>query len=60
MSKFICSGCNVREPWEHRCCVEETDWIDNIKKKCRCEECNPVEVDKKNDKLLEEVLKFIN
>lgn len=31
---YICPGCMVREPWEHRCCRDEEDG-----RMCECEEC---------------------
>lgn len=30
----ICDGCNVREPWEHRCHGEP----------CRCAECHEIDL----------------
>ncbi len=33
-SPYICPGCMVREPWEHRCCRDEENG-----RMCECKEC---------------------
>ena len=35
--RYICDGCNVREPFEHRCQGTDGAWQDG--RSCQCEEC---------------------
>lgn len=35
--RYICDGCNVREPFEHRCHGSDGEWLDG--RVCVCDEC---------------------
>ena len=43
MDKFLCAGCNVNPPWEHRCMgedkklVEVGDLVMEVKAVCECD-----------------------
>ena len=41
--RYICDGCNVQEPHEHRCHHGDGAWQDD--RVCQCEECNPPPID---------------
>jgi len=45
---FLCNGCNVREPWEHRCCGEN----------CTCN--NPVCMERQGKITHDELMKIVN
>lgn len=36
---YLCPGCNVREPFEHRCHHDDGAWMGDPP--CECPECNP-------------------
>ena len=36
---YLCPGCTVRSPWEHRCCGDETG------KQCECPDCQSTPAD---------------
>ena len=40
---YICPGCTVCEPWEHRCYRDESDGYNNPERKmCACSDCRSV------------------
>ena len=48
MEDHLCDGCNVRQPWEHRCHGQN----------CNCD--NPVCMEKQGKITHEELMKIIN
>lgn len=46
IAQFLCGGCNVREPWEHRCHSNHGQVClcdDCLGRRCRCQECREAE-----------------